>query len=175
MVAAAIFSGAAAADCGRADLFYRLHVFPLRVPPLRERGADILLLAGHFLARCARKLGRDFAGLGRESRERLLGYSWPGNVRDLANVIERAAIMSPGPLVSAQLPPPSSAPVDPTAAPLVQGGDSLRAVEAAHIARVLRDCGWVIEGPRGAARSLGMEPSTLRHRMRKLGLARPRD
>jgi PAS domain S-box-containing protein len=158
----------------RSDLFYRLSVFPLTVPPLRERRSDIPLLARYFLERYSRRLGKRLDGLAPEFLEELVSYSWPGNVRELENVIERAAILSPGTLVKpagslhgavverpAQIQEP------------VSGFGTLEDMERAHISGVLASTGWTIEGSHGAARILGLNPSTLRGRMRKLGIKKP--
>jgi transcriptional regulator with GAF, ATPase, and Fis domain len=150
----------------RADLFYRLDVFPLVVPPLRERRTDIPLLARHFLHKYARKLGKPLQDISAASMERLCRYNWPGNVRELQNIIERMAIVAPGPTleVHAGLLRQADAEV---AAPST---DSLQDVTRNHIARVLKDCRGIIEGPRGAAAILGLKPSTLRYRMKLLGV-----
>jgi formate hydrogenlyase transcriptional activator len=154
----------------RADLFYRLHVFPLTVPPLRERHEDIPLLVECFLARMAKKLGKALTGLSDESMARVMRYSWPGNVRELQNVIERAAILARDPIVEIdealeQRLPPNDHPL-PAA--------SLHDVERAHILRVLAETNGIIEGPRGAARILGLHPNTLRFRLQKLGITHSR-
>jgi Nif-specific regulatory protein len=163
---------AAAVQAGgfRADLFYRLNVFPLTLPPLRERKDDIPLLVACFLARMAQKLGKALTGLSDDAMDRLMHYSWPGNVRELQNVIERAAILARGPLVEIdealeQRLPPSGHPL-PAA--------SLQDVERAHILSVLAETNGVIEGPRGAARILGLHPNTLRFRLQKLGIKHSR-
>ena len=156
----------------RADLFYRLNVFPIVVPPLRERRADIAPLVQHFARKAARKLGRAFQGVSPAFLERATAYDWPGNVRELENAVERAMILSPGAFLDGSPVPetPSSAPAPPPAP--VQA--TLEEVERAHIRRVLEASGWVIEGERGAARVLGLNPSTLRGRLRKLGLRKQR-
>jgi transcriptional regulator with GAF, ATPase, and Fis domain len=151
----------------RSDLYYRLNVFPLSVPPLRERPTDIPLLAVHFVARAARRLGRPIEGLAPSFLEQALAYHWPGNVRELENVIERAAILSPGPLL--ELGEPLDA--GPVAAP---AAGTLEEVERTHILRTLEQADWVIEGDQGAAAALGLNPSTLRGRLRKLGIHKPR-
>jgi len=150
----------------RADLLYRLNVFPLEVPALRERRSDIPLLVAFFLDRLAKKLGKPLERVGRTSLERLVRYPWPGNVRELQNVVERAAILAPGPLV--EIPPELLA--TPEAQPASQ---TLEELEREHIVSVLRGTGGVIEGPRGAAGVLGLHPNTLRSRMKKLGIERP--
>jgi transcriptional regulator with GAF, ATPase, and Fis domain len=154
----------------RADLYYRLNVFPIAIPPLRQRRSDITLLAELFVGQMARKLGRTFAGIEQSSMQQLAGYAWPGNVRELRNVIERAAILTRGPLVTV-------ADMSFCAAPdtLTETSDdgTLEAVQRSHILEVLNQCDWRIEGRRGAATSLGMKPSTLRYRMQKLGIEKP--
>ncbi|MFQ5937231.1 MAG: sigma-54 interaction domain-containing protein, partial [Acidiferrobacterales bacterium] len=150
----------------RSDLFYRLNVFPLTVPPLRDRRSDIPVLAQHFLEKAGGNLGKHFEGLAPESLAELMRYTWPGNVRELENVIERAAILSPGPALEVEA---LSARTGETA-----NAGTLDEVERAHILGVLEDTGWVIEGDRGAAAALGLNPSTLRGRLRKLGIKRAR-
>ncbi|MGH8478434.1 MAG: sigma-54 interaction domain-containing protein [Gammaproteobacteria bacterium] len=153
----------------RSDLYYRINVFPLEVPPLRERREDIPLLARHFLLRFAHKLGKPLEDIGRASVERLSRYGWPGNIRELQNVIERAAVLAPGPIVEVELrlEPPGDIG---EAVPL---NGTLEEVERAHIQRMLQETGWLIEGKQGAAARLGLSPSTLRYRMQRLGIKRP--
>jgi len=179
--------GAVAAGKFRQDLFYRLNVFPIDMPPLRERPEDIRLLVHYFVGRYATKIGRRISRVPEKLLERLLGYAWPGNVRELENVIERAVILSKGPEleVVAEL-PASGAPravlSDPAAQPPLAApaeasppGVKLRHVERDHILTTLKRSGWRIEGPTGAAHLLGLNPSTLRSRMKKLGIERSRD
>jgi DNA-binding NtrC family response regulator len=149
------------------------------VPALRERREDIPLLVAHFFAKSARKLGRTFDGVSPLFLERAMAYDWPGNVRELENVVERAAILSRGPLVDALEPFGAAAarpeaPVHADARAGVPAAGSLEDVERAHIERVLGEVRWVIEGERGAAHVLGLNASTLRGRMRKLGIRKPR-
>jgi PAS domain S-box-containing protein len=154
----------------RSDLYYRLNVFPITLPPLRARAGDVALLAQHFLERFARKLGKKLTAIEPESLQRLLRYDWPGNVRELQNVMERASLLSAGPAVVLRDPlraggaAPGAAAVQPR---------TLEEVEAEHIRRVLRSTDWKIEGRAGAAALLRLEPSTLRYRMQKLGVRRP--
>jgi formate hydrogenlyase transcriptional activator len=167
----------------RDDLLYRLDVFPIHVPPLRERPSDISLLVGFFTARLARRLGKPVKGFNARSMERLVQYSWPGNVRELQNVVERAAILSPGPvlnlegsLLAAESRPPvghsRESPIA-SAGPVVK--ERLHEVERSHIISVLRTTGGVVGGGNGAAAILGLHPNTLRSRMKKLGISsRPR-
>jgi transcriptional regulator with GAF, ATPase, and Fis domain len=152
----------------RADLYYRLNVFPLQVPPLRERSADIPLLARAFLARFARKLGKHLTAIDPESLAALQRYPWPGNIRELQNLIERASVLARGPAV--HIPDPQGLPA--AAAGTAEG--TLDHVQQAHILRVLDSTGWRIEGKDGAAARLGVASSTLRYRMQKLGIKRPR-
>src|SRR5687768_2749988 len=167
----------------RSDLYYRLNVFPLEVPPLRERRADIAPLAMFFLSRYARNLGKKIDGISAATTERLTNYSWPGNIRELQNLIERALILCTGPMLELEsdLSKVSASPIIPD---LTEGvtdvtryaGHSplktLQEVERAHILAVLQETRWVIEGSSGAAKTLGMHPNTLRHRMEKLGIKR---
>ncbi len=156
----------------RADLYYRLDVFPVRVPPLRERAGDVALLARAFLGGLQRRLGKPVHGLTERALARLCAYPWPGNIRELNNVLERAAILAAGPLIDAEdlgLAPPR-APIRAAESADADDGASLEALERRHIERVLEACRGVIEGPRGAAAALGLNPSTLRSRMQKLGI-----
>src|SRR6266508_370398 len=166
---------AVAAGRVRADLFYRLNVFPLHVLPLRERREDIPLLANFFLSQCSKTLGNSVRVISKDAMAQMIAYQWPGNIRELQNIIERAVILCRGPELElaadlhqssadpARLPTPASAPLPST----------LEAVERGHLLKVLTETDWVIEGPKGAARVLGLHPNTLRSRMVKLGLKRP--
>jgi formate hydrogenlyase transcriptional activator len=168
----------------RADLYYRLNVLPIRVPPLRERQADIPQLVMFFIQRHAKRIGRTVEGVSRDSMDRLTRYGWPGNVRELENVIERALVLSRGgvldvgrdflPSLPAAPPParPAGQVVPMPAEAAAAGTGTLEDIERAHISATLERTGWVIEGPRGAARILDMHPNTLRSRMKKLGLER---
>jgi formate hydrogenlyase transcriptional activator len=168
----------------RADLFYRLNVIPLRVPPLRERREDIPQIAAFFLDRCARKAGRSITGIAPSTLQRLVQYHWPGNVRELQNVIERGVVLSNGPMLQLDehvLPLPSSrvtrtagnaGAADASVSPALAVPTAMEEIERSHVLGVLERCGWVIEGPEGAARLLNLNPSTLRSRLRKLGIAR---
>ncbi len=173
----------------RRDLYYRLNVFPIEVPPLRERVADIPLLAMFFLQRFARRFNKPVKRISEESLNRLKGYAWPGNIRELQNVLERAVVLANGPVLevtpdAALAPPISHRYVPPTpppvgtvtermTAPSTADGGSMEEVERSHILTVLGRTGWMIEGERGAARVLNLHPSTLRSRMQKLGIKRP--
>jgi formate hydrogenlyase transcriptional activator len=147
----------------RADLLYRLNVFPISVPPLRERRDDVPLLAAFFLTTLSKRIGKTVDGFSRRSMQRLCDYSWPGNIRELQNVVERAAILAPGPVAEVE-----AALLGANAEPEASG--TLQEVERRHIASVLRGTRGVIEGPSGAARILGLHPNTLRSRMKKLGV-----
>jgi len=151
----------------RADLFYRLNVFPLVLPPLRKRPEDIPRLARHFAMDFASKMGKPVGALTADVLEKLTAYSWPGNVRELQNVIERAVILSPrGRFVLGDA-PSSSAGGGPKKA-----ARSLEEVERQHIAAVLEETGWRVSGDRGAARILGLKRTTLEARLKKLGIHR---
>lgn len=154
----------------RADLYYRLMVFPIVLPPLRERAEDIPLLAQHFLQLCRIKLNRGDVIFDDTALARLAQYDWPGNIRELQNVIERAAILAPTHLVGIDERAVMSSPRhNAVTAPSVSLHDS----ERHHIHQALEQAGWRIYGPLGAANRLGINPSTLRSRMKKLGLFRP--
>jgi transcriptional regulator with GAF, ATPase, and Fis domain len=159
----------------RQDLFFRLAVFTIHVPPLRERPADCAALADAFVRQHARHLGKPLKGIAPRAMDRLLAYTWPGNVRELANVIERAAIVSTGTILGEEDLPPLAGPAVGVSgsAEAVPGGDgTLESMERAHILKVLQRTAWVIEGKSGAAAILGVAPSTLRSRMAQLGIRR---
>jgi len=155
----------------REDLYYRLNVFPVVLPPLRERRDDIPRLVRHFTHQFARRMGRRIEAIPSAVLEALVRYPWPGNVRELQNVIERAVILSPGPslqvslgdlqLAAAPAPAPTAAAV------------TLADAEREHILGALHETGWVVGGPKGAAARLGMKRSTLQKKMKKLGISRP--
>jgi transcriptional regulator with GAF, ATPase, and Fis domain len=164
----------------RSDLYYRLNVFPLEVPPLRERRADIPQLVMFFLQRFAKKFGKRIEAVSPGTMDLLVGYAWPGNVRELQNIIERAMVLSSGPVLelgpdllpmstSAARPQRAEAPAT-AAAPSRHA--TLEEMERGHILAVLQQTGGVIQGPKGAAKILGMHPNTLRSRMQKLGIKR---
>jgi formate hydrogenlyase transcriptional activator len=158
----------------RTDLFYRLNVFPITAPPLRERRADIPLLVTFFVQKFAKDLGKPVRSVADETMRRLMAYSWPGNIRELQNVIERAVVLANGPVlrVDAGLLPVAAPPRAPAPEPPSET-TALLDVERRHIEQVLAETDWVIEGERGAAKRLNLQPSTLRSRMKKLGVKRP--
>jgi PAS domain S-box-containing protein len=149
----------------REDLWYRLNVFPITVPPLRQRAEDIPLLIEHFVKGFAKKLGREITSVSPATLKSLRDHTWPGNIRELANVVERAVINARGPVLSVA----DSFEIQPTEE-LRANGKSLEEVERQHILSTLGETGWRIEGPSGAAKILGLNPSTLRTRMAKLGI-----
>jgi formate hydrogenlyase transcriptional activator len=154
----------------RADLFYRLNVFPIHLPPLRDRKEDIPLLVRHFVQRFARQLNRTIDSISSDTLEGLARYPWPGNIRELENVIERAVILSSGPILKVPLEDLRG-----STAPGQTNGthETLEEVEREHILAVMKETKWVLAGPRGAAARLGMNRSTLQFRMKKLGIVRP--
>jgi len=172
----------------RSDLFFRLNVVPLTVPPLRQRREDIPLLVAYFMARFAKKFGRTLDGVSRASMARLVAYPWHGNIRELQNIIERAVVLSTGSTLTIDpellgMPDDVVRPLDeplpgPSAAASAAGDTepasltSLNEAERRHIMKVLQQTRGVIEGPAGAAKILNLHPNTLRSRMKKLGVTR---
>jgi formate hydrogenlyase transcriptional activator len=169
----------------RSDLFYRLNVVPLQLPPLRERRSDIPQLVALCVSRFAKRFGKKVEGVSKETMGRLMSYPWSGNIRELQNVIERAVILSAGPtlrldkdlvpmvvsgdsLETAEIPPQEAEP----AGPSPSGLPTLEEVERSHILAALQQADGVVDGPKGAARILNLHPNTLRHRMTKLGIKR---
>ena len=150
----------------RADLFYRLNVFPLRVPPLRERAEDVPLLVWRFIEEFSTTFGKRIEEVPAENMAALQRYGWPGNIRELRNAVERAMILANGPRLIVSIPTPLS----------VARLRSLRLVDVQkeHIRQVLETAGWRVRGSGGAAVRLGLRPTTLETRMAKLGLSRPR-
>lgn len=159
----------------RLDLYYRLNVFPLWVPPLRERGRDIVLLAAAFLDRLGQKLGRAFRPLSPQAVNLLLSYDWPGNVRELENILERAAILSRGGeiRVDTLLSPLKPAPPDPAAPPSILTAEQLLALERENIVHALEAAKGKVSGPGGAAELLGLPPSTVNSRIKALRIRSP--
>ncbi len=147
----------------RSDLFYRLHVFPLTVPPLRDRREDIPMIVRHFVDKYARRMNRNIETIPAKTMEVFTNYSWPGNVRELQNFIERAVILSPGTSLRAPLD-------ELTEASSRTDLSTLEEMEREHVLRALRESNWVTGGPNGAAVRLGMKRTTLAYRIRKLGI-----
>src|SRR5262249_43569366 len=148
----------------REDLYYRLNVYPLTVPPLRERREDISLLVWAFVEELSKSLGKSITSIAKESLSALEHYPWPGNVRELRNVVERAMIVATGPRLVIE-PPRATVPARAKTTRLSD-------MEADHIRNVLDMCGWRVRGTSGAAERLGMKPTTLESRMGKLGIRR---
>ena len=156
----------------RSDLYYRLNVFPIHVPALRERPEDIPLLVQHFVEQAARRMHKTIDTVPSETMDALIDYRWPGNIRELENVIERAVILSPGPVLRLSLRDLNSriAPGQNT-----DRHQTLEEVERTHILRTLKETRWILSGPSGAASRLGLNRSTLYFRMKKLGISRSVD
>jgi formate hydrogenlyase transcriptional activator len=154
----------------RADLFYRLNVFPIQVPALRDRPEDIPLLVRHFVQHYARRMNRTIDTIPSETMEALVRHSWPGNIRELQNLIEHSVILSSGPVLRVPL-----TGLHTGNAPSPDGAKrlTLEQAEREHIIATLKETKWVISGARGAAHRLGMNRSTLQFRMKKLGIVRP--
>jgi len=150
----------------REDLWYRLNVFPITVPPLRERKEDIALIVKWFVNNFATRFGKSIKTIPQKAIKLLQGYPWPGNVRELENVIERSVIVSQGPVLTVDLPG--------SPAIAVSESRTLEDIERGHILQVLEETRWKIEGPHGTAQILGLNPGTLRSRMKKLGIQRPK-
>jgi formate hydrogenlyase transcriptional activator len=156
----------------RTDLFYRLNVFPVQVPPLRERTEDIPLLVRHFAQEFSRRMKKQIDTIPSETLQSLTRYHWPGNIRELQNVIERAVILSPGPVLRVSPSEYKQRAAKSKASP--SRSDTLEEAERKHVLGVLEETNWVLAGPNGAAARLGMKRSTLQYRMGKLGISRPR-
>ena len=168
----------------RADLLYRLNVFPIEVPPLRKRRPDIPLLVAFFASAMARKIGKPINGFSTRSMQQMVNYGWPGNVRELQNIVERAAILARGPILDLEglsldernSPGSHDEPVSPDSSAIaLPVAARLQDVERLHILGVLKNTGGVVEGTKGAATILGLHPNTLRSRMKKLGISVPRE
>jgi PAS domain S-box-containing protein len=160
----------------REDLYYRLSVFPIPLPPLRARREDIPLLVHFLVGKFVARIGKPVESVSPETVRRLLAYPWPGNVRELENVLERAVILATGPTLEIGpdvLPGAAEGTTPPASSPPLSPSASLETVESNHILSVLERTGWVIDGPGGAAKVLGVHPNTLRSRMKKLGIKRP--
>jgi formate hydrogenlyase transcriptional activator len=156
----------------RHDLYYRLNVFPILIPPLRDRREDIPVLVRHFLQKYARRMKKEIETIPDKTMKALLEYDWPGNIRELENFIERLVILSRGPeleLPLGELAPRRKFP----AAISVDNLITLEEAQRGHIVRTLKETNWVIGGPAGAAARLGTKRTTLQYRMKKLGIIRP--
>jgi formate hydrogenlyase transcriptional activator len=164
----------------RSDLFFRLNVFPVHMPPLRERDGDIPLLVRHFTQQFSRRMNKTIETIPSATMDALCRYHWPGNIRELQNVIERAVIISTGPALSVDVAdlkfPKAGHPVEKTTVSKSPTNGALHDVlersERQQILEALEQCNWVVAGPKGAAAQLGMKRSTLQQRIRKLGIAR---
>jgi formate hydrogenlyase transcriptional activator len=154
----------------RSDLYYRLNVFPITIPPLRERPGDIPQLVRHFVQKAARKMNKAISTIPCAAMDVLTQYQWPGNIRELENVIERATILTPGPVLRVPIRDLQTR-IAPGHSP--QRGQTLEEVERKHIVTTLNETRWVLSGPRGAAMRLGLNRATLYFRMKKLGIVRP--
>jgi formate hydrogenlyase transcriptional activator len=159
----------------RADLYYRLAVFPLNIPPLRERREDIPVLTGYFVQKYSRRMGREIESVPAQSIEALIGYDWPGNIRELQNVIERSVILSNGPEFQVVMPqftarskccPPAPAPL------YIRASNVSEGVESARILEALKEAKGHVGGATGAAAQLGLKRTTLQSRMRKYNIGR---
>jgi transcriptional regulator with GAF, ATPase, and Fis domain len=156
----------------RADLYYRINVFPITIPPLRERLEDIPLLVEAFVDELSPGFNKRFDSIEKSSLDALQQYRWPGNVRELRNLVERAMIRSSGPVLHVDVVPESTS-APPSTGSAAPSPTDLHDVEREHILRVLRDTGWRVRGPGGAADVLGLKPTTLEARMAKLAIRRP--
>ena len=164
----------------RGDLYYRLNVFPIVLPPLRKRREDIALLVSHFIETFSRRMNKRISNIPKETLDAFTSYSWPGNVRELQNLVERAVIQSDNGVLANPLPPLDSSliraneviTVDSVVLPSVQEG-TLRDSQRALILEALHASGWIVGGPRGAAAQLGLKRTTLIAKMKKLGISRP--
>lgn len=152
----------------RPDLYYRLNVFPIHLPPLRERAADISVLVQYFTVKYGKKMGKQIESIAQPTMEALVSYAWPGNVRELENLIERAVIISQGPRLEFDEWLPKAAATAPRATQIL----TLEECERAHILQSLAATNWRVSGPQGAAALLGLKPTTLEARMAKLGIRR---
>jgi formate hydrogenlyase transcriptional activator len=153
----------------RRDLYYRLNVFPVSLPPLRERREDIPALVAHFVEIYSRRMGKQIAEVPADALRVFVGYSWPGNIRELQNFIERSVILSSGTVLR---PPLDELDRHPDRE--LTGAVTLEDAERDHIRKTLENVGWVVAGPNGAAARLGIKRSTLYFRMQKLGISRSR-
>jgi formate hydrogenlyase transcriptional activator len=152
----------------RRDLYYRLNVFPIDVPPLRDRRDDIPLLVHYFANKYARRMGKQIESIPKETMDALSSYSWPGNIRELQNLMERAALLSTGPSLRVPL---ADILTDPGLS-AASGGNALEQAEREQILRALRESNWVVGGAHGAAARLGLKRTSLAYKMQKLGISR---
>jgi formate hydrogenlyase transcriptional activator len=152
----------------RSDLYYRLKVFPIVVPPLRERSEDVPMLVRYFTHRYAQQMKKPIMNIAAETMTTLCRYAWPGNVRELENLMERSVILSPGPNLEVPL-----GELKPRHNP-TSILSTLEETERGHILRALEDCNWMVGGPSGAAVKLGMKRTTLQSRIQKLGISQPK-
>ena len=157
----------------REDLFYRLNVFPIALPPLRDRADDIPLLVRFFIQKHSARMGQRIQSIEPETLQQLVAYDWPGNIRELQNVIERALILTSG--TELRIEPEVLIPVQPQLNVVEPRSGKLDSVQREHILAVLRSTKGVIEGDHGAAKQLGLHPNTLRSRMKKLGIERSKE
>jgi formate hydrogenlyase transcriptional activator len=167
----------------RSDLYFRLNVVPVELPALRERRSDIPYLVSFILAQHNRQFGRKIESVADETMQQLMNYAWPGNIRELQNVLARAVVLSHGPVLrlgdgfltaaGATGQAETSRPAEPEPAEL-PSSQELNQIQRNHVLQVLQGVNWVIEGPKGAARILGLHPNTLRSRMKKMNIERPR-
>jgi chemotaxis protein methyltransferase CheR len=167
----------------RSDLYYRLNIFPITLPPLRERKGDITILVTHLVKQLSQKLGKTIEAIPQETMAKLRNYPWPGNVRDLRNVLERAVIVTQGPKLrliddldsqALELDLHKQTARQDVIAEVSLMSETFEQTEYKLILRTLKSVHWKLEGPGGAAELLNLHPSTLRSKMRKLGIERPR-
>jgi formate hydrogenlyase transcriptional activator len=153
----------------RSDLYYRLNVFPIGLPPLRDRRDDVPRLVRHFANKYARRMEKRIENISKRTMQALCRHTWPGNIRELQNLMERAVLLSPGPSLRVPLADISNV-IDLSGA---SGGNALEQVERELILRALRESNWVVGGTRGAAARLRLKRTGLAYKMKKFGLSRP--
>ena len=153
----------------RSDLYYRLKVFPIDVPPLRDRRGDIPLLVHYFANKYARRMGKQIESIPNETMDALSRYSWPGNIRELQNLMERSALLSTGPSLRVTL----AEILADSGLSTASGDNALKQAEREQIVRALRESNWVVGGAGGAAALLGLKRTSLAYKMQKLGISRP--
>jgi formate hydrogenlyase transcriptional activator len=155
-------------------LYYRLNVFPIRLPPLREHRTDIPLLVWFFITELQGSLGKTIEKIHSSAMDALTSYDWPGNIRELRNVIERAMILSQGTTLELESAFSSYQSSDHASSPTHESqSENLEDVERSHVVKVLEECSWKIRGKDGAAERLGLKRTTLQSRMKRLGIQRP--